>query len=120
MILGKFTYLFYMLIFTSIPIGILWAKNFRFLKKNIRIIFIVAIAAIIYQFITDPFAENWNAWFFSKDKIFDIWILNFPIENILFFFLVSIAISSATLTFVYYQEKGKFDKIFKKISPEGL
>jgi hypothetical protein len=37
---------------------------------------------IIYQIIADPFAESWGgAWFFSKEKILNIWILNFPLEN---------------------------------------
>lgn len=103
--LGPFSYLFYMLIFTFVPIGILWAKNFRFLKKNVRIILLAAFIGVIYQIIADPFAEKWGAWFFTKEKILDIWILNFPIENVIFMILVSIAISSAVLTFVYYQEK---------------
>lgn len=103
-----------MLIFTLIPIGILWIKNFRFLKKNIKIIWLTAIIALAYQLVTDPFAERWNAWFFSKDRILGIWVFNFPIENMLFFILISIAISSAVLTFIYYQRKGRFNRFFKQ------
>jgi hypothetical protein len=57
-----------MLAFTLIPIGILWAKNFQFLKKNIKIVGMSAVIAIIYQVIVDPFAENWNTWFFLTIK----------------------------------------------------
>ena len=114
MTFGHFSYLVYMLIFTLIPIGILWVKNFQFLKKNIKIVWMTVIIAVIYQLIVDPFAENWNAWFFSSDKILGVWIFNFPLENILFFILISIAISSAVLTFIYYQERGKFNKLFKR------
>ena len=103
-----------MILFTFIAIGIPWMKNFNFLKKNIKIILITALISIIYQLIADPFAENWGAWFFSNNKILGLWILNFPIENMLFFVLVSIAISSAVLTFIHYEERGKFDKLFKK------
>ena len=62
----------------------------------------------------DPFAENWNAWFSSGDKILGVWIFNFPLEQPIFIILVSIAISSAVLTFIYYQERGKFDKLLKR------
>jgi len=103
-----------MLIFTFIPIGILWAKNFKFLRKNIRIVLITVFIGIIYQIIADPFAESWGAWFFTEEKIIGVWILNFPLENLIFIILVSIAISSAVLTFIYYQETGKFNKFFKK------
>lgn len=73
-----------------------------------------AISGVIFQLIADPFAENWQAWGFSDDKILGLWLFNFPVENILFFILVPIAISSAVLTFIYYQETDKFNKLFKK------
>lgn len=103
-----------MLIFTLIPISILWIKNFKFLKKNIKIILIACILGIIHQFVSDPFAESWGAWFFNSEKILNVWILNFPLENVIFVILVSFVISSAVLTFIHYQEEGKF-KILKKV-----
>ncbi len=111
--LGKYSYLAYMLIFTLTPILILWLKKFELLRKNIKIVGITAIIAIAYQFIVDPFAEAYKAWFFGEDKILGFWIFNFPIENILFFLLVSVAISSATLVFIDYEDTGKFRKILK-------
>lgn len=114
MMFGQFSYLVYMLIFTLIPIGILWTKNFKFLRKNGRIVLITVFIGIIYQIIADPFAESWSAWFFTKEKILNIWILNCPIENLIFMILISIAISSAVLTFIYYQETGKINKFLKR------
>ena len=111
MIFGHFSYLVYMLIFTLIPICILWSINFHFLKKNIKVIWMTTVIAIVYQLIVDPFAENWHAWFFSHDKILGVWIFNFPVENILFFVLISVAISSAVLSFIYHQKTGNFSKL---------
>ena len=74
----------------------------------------MTIIAIAYQLVANPFAENWNTWFFSDNKILGTWIFNFPVENILFIILISIAISSAVLTFIHYQETGKFDKIINR------
>ena len=114
MTFGHFSYLVYMLIFTLIPIGILWVKNFQFLKKNIKIVWMTVFIGVIYQFIIDPFAGSWGTWFFTKEKILGIWILNFPIEDLIFIILILIAISSAVLTFIYCQESGKFNKLFKR------
>lgn len=105
MTLGKFSYLVYMLIFTLIPIAILWIKSYKFLIKNIKIILMSAMVGVAYQLFADPFAEKWNAWLFSQDKILGLWVFNFPIENTIFFVLVPIAISSAVLAYIDYSKK---------------
>lgn len=105
---GKYSYLIYMLIFTVIPITVIWIKYYLFLKTNIKIVILMSVIGIVFQSISDPFAESWRAWFFGSDKILNIWIWNFPIENLIFFFLVSIAISSAILGFIrHYQKRGE-------------
>lgn len=92
---GEYTYLVWMLIFTIVPIGIIWARyGHRLLWKNRKAILVIAAIAVVYQMIVDPFAEAWHAWFFTNDLTMGIWIGNFPIENTIFFVLVSIAISS--------------------------
>lgn len=103
MTFGHFSYLVYMLIFTFVPIGILWLMNFSFLKKNVKIILATTLIGAVYQLIADPFAEYWGAWFFGENKILGLRLFNFPVENVLFFVLVSIAISSAVLSFIRYQ-----------------
>lgn len=105
---GKYSYLIYMLIFTLIPIAVIWTKYYIFLKANIKIVLLMSAIGIIFQLITDPFAESWRAWFFRSDRILNVWIWNFPIENLIFFFLVSIAVSSAILGFIkHYQKRGE-------------
>jgi len=111
--LGKFSYLVYMLIFTLVPVGFLWIKKFQFLKKNIKVIFYTVIIGIILQLITDPIALGLNIWSYSPEKVIGIWILGFPIEDVLFFILVPFAISSAVLIFIHCQMTGKWDRFFK-------
>ncbi len=89
-----------MLIFTLLPIMVLWTKFFSRLKKNLRVIIIVSLITLVFQFIADPFAESWQSWYFNPDKSLGIWIINFPIENIIFTVLVSIAISSAIVALI--------------------
>lgn len=83
---GRYSYLTYMLIFTIIPIVIIWIKELDYLKKNVKIIAIIAGIAIVYQLIADPFAEIWKTWFFTKEKILGVWLINFPIENTIFLY----------------------------------
>jgi lycopene cyclase domain-containing protein len=103
---GHYSYLVWMLIFSIVPIGLMWWRyGQRYLWKNIRVIGIVAIVAVAYQLIADPFAEAWHAWFFDTNEIMDLWIGNFPIENVIFFFLVSIAISSFIIAYIERKER---------------
>ncbi len=109
--LGKFSYLVYMLIFTLIPISILWIRRFCFLKKNVKIIFITVLFGVLYNFLTNPIATNLRLWTVSPEKTLGIVVFGFPLEDVLFFALVALAISSATLSFVYSLKYGKLRKI---------
>ncbi len=104
---NEFSYLIYMLVFTFIPIGILWTRYHRFLWLNKKIIIYTTIFGIIYSFITEPFAASWRVWFFSESKVLGLWIFNFPIEESIFFMLISVAISSAVLVFIRHFGKRK-------------
>jgi lycopene cyclase domain-containing protein len=90
----------YVLVFCLIPIGFMWALNFRFLRDNIRVIVATTLVMFIYLCATDPFAEAWHNWFFSGDRLLGWYLINFPFEEGLFFLLVPLAIASATLCFI--------------------
>ena len=104
---GQYTYLVYVLAFCLIPIGILWVTNFRFLRRNLRVIGMASLVMFIYLCLTDPFAEAWHTWFFSSDRNLGRYVINFPVEEALFFLLVPIAIASATLCFIYWLNKAR-------------
>lgn len=111
---GQFSYLVYMLVFTIIPMAIVWSINWRRLSANLRVILLVGLTGVVYQLTFDPFAESWQAWFFSEDKILGLWLFNFPLENVLFFLLVPIAISSVVLTLIDFGKTKKLAKSFRK------
>ena len=102
---GHYSYLVYTLIFTLSPIVLMWMHDYPMMRKNFSVIGIVALLSVLYQSIVDPFAESWHAWFFGNDKILGIWIGSFPIENTLFFALVSIAITSCILNRIASMER---------------
>lgn len=107
---GHYTYLIYVLVFCVVPIGLMWTTNFQFLRTNIRVIGMAALITFIYLCATDPFAEAWHNWFFSADRILGWWVINFPVEEALFFLLVPIAVASATLCFLSWLDRPRPDR----------
>jgi len=99
---GRYTYLIDVLVFCLIPISFMWATNFQFLRRNSRVIGMASLVMFTYLCATDPFAEAWHNWFFSSDRILGWYVINFPLEEALFFLLVPIAVASATLCFLHW------------------
>lgn len=102
---GHYSYLILMLIIVFIALAILWGRYSKELWANKVILIEVAFIAVVYQFVSDPFAEAWRAWFFSNDKILGIWIINFPIENTLFFALNAFTVACAVIGFITHQRR---------------
>jgi lycopene cyclase domain-containing protein len=102
---GQNTYLVYLLAFCLIPTGLFWVANLGFFRKNLKVIGLSALIILTYLCVTDPLAEAWHTWFFSNDRILGLWLVNFPVEEGIFFLLVPIAVASATLSFIRYQER---------------
>ena len=104
---GQYTYLIYVLAFCLLPIGIMWITNFQFLHKNLNVIGMSVLSMFVYLCATDPFAEAWHTWFFSSDRILGWQVINFPVEEALFFLLVPVAIASATLCFIHWLDASR-------------
>jgi lycopene cyclase domain-containing protein len=99
---GRYTYLIDVLGFCLVPIGLLWAANFQFLRRNLRVVGMASLLMFVYLCATDPFAEAWHNWFFSSDRNLGWQVINFPVEEALFFLFVPIAVSSATLCCLHW------------------
>ncbi len=108
-------YLLLMILFTFVPIGLLWRLRYPLMIKNIGIIVRIAALGLVYQLISDPFAEAWGAWSFGEGKNLGVWVFNFPIENSIYSVLISVAIASGTIAFADYLDRGRLGLSFKKI-----
>jgi len=104
---GQSTYLVDVLAFCLIPIAFLWTMNFQFLHRNFKVIGIASLVMFVYLCATDPFAEAWHNWFFSSDRILGWYMINFPVEEALFFLLVPVAVASATLCFLHWLDTAR-------------
>lgn len=83
--------------------------------KNVKVILITSLIGVVYALITDPIALSLNIWSYSEDKILGFLLFGFPIEDLFFFILVPIAISSAVLSFIDSLKNGSLSKIVKKL-----
>lgn len=104
---GRYTYLIDVLFFCLIPMSILWASNFQFLRRDWKVIGLAVLVTFVYLCATDPLAEAWHNWFFSSDRILGWYVINFPVEEALFFLLVPIDVVSATLCFLRWVDRAK-------------
>lgn len=102
---GSYTFLIFMLIFTLPPIIIVWTLFHGTLWRNKHIVGWVIVIALVSQAISDQVAMRWHAWFFPRETTLGIWINGFPIENLIYTVLVSVAISSAVLSFISLEER---------------
>ena len=100
--LGHFSHLFYLVAFNLLMLGILWARNWRWLLTQWRTLVVVAGAALLWMFVTDPIGAAWGAWFFDPGKVLGIWLFGvMPIEDLIGITLVGLTAASAVLVFAY-------------------
>ena len=102
---GHYSYLIYMLIFTLIPIVIIWSRYYKELWKEKATIFKVVLLLTVYETVADAIGEGWDGWIFSHSKTLGIWVINFPIENVIFTMLTTFAVASAVIAFIVHQKR---------------
>ncbi len=100
--LGRYSHLFYLVVFNLIMLTILWARNWRWLLTQWRTLLVVMLCALLWMFVTDPIGGAWQAWFFDPRKVLGVWLIDFmPIEDLLGISLISLTAASAILVFGY-------------------
>ncbi len=100
--LGRYSHLFYLVVFNLIMLTILWARNWRWLLTQWRTLLVVMLCAVLWMFVTDPIGGAWQAWLFDPRKVLGVWLIDFmPIEDLLGISLISLTAASAILVFGY-------------------
>ncbi len=92
-----YTYLLVLLIFCALPIVILFFIKGKTLYKYKSVLFLAIIGGIIFGAPWDYISTKNEIWTFSTERIIGIWILGLPLEEWLFFVLVTLLFSSITL-----------------------
>lgn len=102
----RLSYFIYELIFAGGAILIEWVFHGRFLWSKMSIILRTVALFVLYSLIADNVALSLGIWAHNRSKILNIWFLGIPLEEIVFFVLVAIAVSSAVLVFADFGDKG--------------
>jgi lycopene cyclase domain-containing protein len=99
---GQLFHLTLLLIAAVVFHSILWARNYRYLWSQRRVILTVVAIAELWMLITDPIGGWWGAWFFDPAKVMGIWFLTvMPLEDFFGAAVISSAAACAVLVFGY-------------------
>ena len=110
MITGQFSHIYLTLIYTLIPLVIIFIIDWKhkFLEHNIRVILMMTIIAIIYGLFTEVFATTyWKIWAFDANQITNFWIFGSPVDDLIFIALIAVVLSAAVLEFIHDAPKCK-------------
>jgi hypothetical protein len=103
---GSFSYLTTTLIFAGgVLIEYLVAR--RTLRRFRRVIWIVVVIGLLGTALGERIALAWDLWAYDADRTFYISVFGAELETYLFSLLVCIAVSSATLYWVYCEDRGR-------------
>ncbi len=102
MIAGNFSYMFYMVIFTWIPILIGWTVFHRDIIKHTKPIKKLLLFTTLIFFTWDNIALYYNVWRYDPDQILGIYILLSPIESI--WITLSVGVALAFFTIILYEK----------------
>jgi lycopene cyclase domain-containing protein len=96
-IMGSFSYLGIMLLFTVIPVGVILYKYGRVIQRNLKVLLIVVVSMVLYTSPAGFLALRWNAYMYPPEHNLGIWIAGTILEDYIFIFLVSLIITSVTI-----------------------
>lgn len=109
---GKFTYLFYTLLFTTPLMLFLWIYFYKILNKHIRVILATTALLTVYGFFLWPLGLAWGTWAYNDEKLLEITIFGTVLEDIIWWFCISFLLTSFAIISIYKEEKN--ERILKR------
>lgn len=103
---GHFAYLATDIIVAGGAIVIEYALGFKRLWSYRRVIGLMVLFGLLMTIIAEPFALKWRAWTYNPERTLNIFVGGAALETYLFSILIGVAISSATLAWMRYEERG--------------
>lgn len=103
---ANFSYLILEVIFTGLALSLEWGLHGRFLWSKRRVILKTLLFLFPYAVFIDGVAIRLGLWGFAADKILNFWICGIPVDEFLWILLTFTAISSATLIFADFENRG--------------
>ncbi len=87
--------------------SILWFRNAPFLRRQVRTIGLVTVAAVLWLLATDPIGAGWGAWVYDPDRVIGVWIFGLiPVEDLFGIVVVGSAAACSALAFAHGPRRG--------------
>lgn len=84
------TYFTWLLVFILIPSFLLLIKFWKVYLRYPRTLLAVVGGSFIFGFPWTALATGTGVWFFNRNAVLGIWILNLPLEEVLFLVVVPV------------------------------
>ncbi len=96
-------------LFCACALGIVWCKEFRFLRMQLRLLFTISIIAVLWTVLTDPYIHIHGIWIYDQEHITLARhrLLYVPIFEYIYIFLVAFTIGSGFLAIYHRTSRNK-------------
>lgn len=104
---GNYSYLILMLIFAGSPVLLEFIFGYHFFKPYYKAIKKAVLIVVVITPFIEFFALKWKAWEYNPEKNLGIFIINSPVETVIFAVLISLAVAFAVTAWTFYEDEGK-------------
>lgn len=93
----KWHYFIHLTVWTVPLLAGQWVIGWKIFRRNLRAVFVPALAGAVFFSLIDQFAVRSGLWKFDPGQILGWHVGLLPVEEVLFFFLTSLLVSQSLL-----------------------
>jgi lycopene cyclase domain-containing protein len=98
------SYPLWLLLFLTLPLGLIWLVKFRTLLKYRVALTLTAIGCLALAVPWDILSVGDRIWYFSKPYILGAWLLGLPVEE--YVYILFVGLLSASVTVLVWERYG--------------
>ena len=99
------TYPLWLILFFILPLALLWALNYRALKKHAAVLGWTVVGCLVVSIPWDILSVRDHIWDFRQPQIVGVWLLGLPIEE--YFYIACMGLLAATVTLLLWERYEK-------------
>jgi len=99
-----YSYPLWLLVFLILPLGLIWAFQFRILLKYRWPLLLTGLGCLAIAVPWDLSAVKDHIWYFSEPYILGVWLFGLPIEE--YVYILFVALLSACVTVLAWEHYG--------------
>ena len=99
------TYPLWLAVFFILPLALLWAFNYRTLKKHAAVLGFTAAGCLAISVPWDILSVRDHIWTFRQPQILGVYLLGLPIEE--YFYIACMGLLACTVTILLWERTGK-------------